>query len=184
MNFAYLFWVFRVFVRFSSAAFIFGPCLRFRLLVCTSSAFCRFGPLWGFCCVVCGRFLCPLRRFLGCFAALPGVVFRPLWAFILFCGFFFVCGPFFVLWAFGCFAAFGPGGSVLFWAWLWCMFSAVFARWRLGIICPSFFRVPFGILCGFFCCHCPVLPAAVVVRLSFSAWACILLYMAFNGSIL
>ena len=125
-----------------------------------------------------------LPALVGCFAALPGVVFRPLWAFILFCGFFFVCGPFFVLWAFGCFAAFGPGGSVLFWAWLWCMFSAVFARWRLGIICPSFFRVPFGILCGFFCCHCPVLPAAVVVRLSFSAWACILLYMAFNGSIL
>ena len=40
----------------------------------------------------------------------------------------------------------------------------------LGIICPLFFRVPFRILCGFFCCHCPIIPGAGRrSRLPFSA---------------
>lgn len=37
--------------------------------------------------------------------ALPGFVYGPLLAFILFRVFFFACGAFVVLWAFGCFAA-------------------------------------------------------------------------------
>ena len=163
---------------------LYGLFLRWRVFYRVSLVSGLCGPSVALS-VVCGRFPCPFRRFLclsvdrwrlvpwsdalrvscgpsiggsfsglpalvGCFAALPGFVFRPPWAFILLCGFFFACCRFFVLWAFGCFAAFGSGsafgrgGSVLF----------------LGMVCPSFFRVPFGILCGFFCCHCPVLPAA------------------------
>lgn len=48
---------------------------------------------------------------------------------------------------------------VVLWAFL-ALCRMLAAVQLLGVVCPLFFRVPFGILCGFFCCHCPVLPAA------------------------
>lgn len=143
------------FVRSLSDALRFRPWLLFRLFACISSGFGRFVVLWGLCCVVCGlwsvlRMLCAftvgrfrspsiagsfsgLPALVGCFAALPGAAFRPLWAFILPCGFFFACGPFFVLWAFYGFgllaavpllgvvvvSAFGYGLPVVFSASFW-----------------------------------------------------------------
>lgn len=146
------------FVRSLSDALKFRPWLLFRLFACISSGFGRFVALWGLCCVVCGlwsvpRMLCAftvgrfrspsiagsfsgLPALVGCFAALPGAVFRPLWAFILLCGFFFACGRFFVLWAFygfGLLAAVPLLGVVVavgFWVW--------FARRFFGFLLGSF----------------------------------------------
>lgn len=99
------------------------------------------------------RFLCTL----GSVSALPGFIYGPLWAFILLCGFFFACGGFRSFWGLWCFAAFG-------------LVSLYAVGLLLGIICPSFFRVPFGILCGFFSCHGSIIPGAGRrSRLPFSA---------------
>ena len=74
-----------------------------------------------------------------------------------------LCGfPCVVLDAGGVWAWFPCMSSGGFWAWLWCGVCSACPGAVLGIICPSFFRVPFRILCGFFCFHCSIYPAPAV----------------------
>ena len=102
-------------------------------------------------------------------AALPGVVYGPLLAFILFRGFFFACGGFRRSVGFlrlRHLAAVPLLGLVSLYE---------FGR-PLGVVCPSFFRLPFGILCGFFSCHGSKIPGAGRrSRLPFSASGVVLI---------
>ena len=154
------------FVRSLSDALKFRPWLRFWSLVCISSGCGRFVALWG------------LWSFVRWFFGFPVVLalFRSLAAFppclvsyfvrygLLFC--FVGSSSPVVLFSFcGLFTASDFWQRFRFWAWLWCRF--------LGMVCPSFFRFPFGILCGFFCFHGSIFPAAgggpaVVLRVGFN----------------
>ena len=132
------------FVRSLSDALKFRPWLRFWSLVCISSGCGRFVALWGLWSFV--------RWFFGFSVAL--VPFRSSAAFppclapyfvrygLLFC--FVGSSSPVVLFSFcGLFTASDFWQRFRFWAWLWCMFSAVFARCRFGYNLPVVFSASF-----------------------------------------
>lgn len=155
------------FVRSLSDALKFRPWLRFWSLVCISSGCGRFVAMWG------------LWLFVWWFFGFPVAVdrrqlFRLAWRRISSAmGFYFALWVLLRLWSFfrsvGLWMLCSFWQRFRFWAWLWCRL--------LGMVCPLFFRLPFGILCGFFCFHGSIIPGAGRrSRLPFSASGLICLY--------